>query len=178
VDHRHVGARELVAQLADRLEVGEALDIAHRPPHLDHHHVGPRRIHGATDAALDLVGDVGDDLHRVAEVVAVPLPGDHVPVHLPRGEVVRRAEILAEEPLVVADVEVRLQPVPRHEHLAMLVGVHRPRIHVQVRIHLLQGDLHPPCLEEAPQRGREDPLPEAGYHTAGDEHVLGHGSPL
>ena len=31
----------------------------------------------AADAALDLVGDVRDDLHRLAEVVAAPLGGEH-----------------------------------------------------------------------------------------------------
>jgi hypothetical protein len=31
----------------------------------------------ATDAALDLVGDVRDDLHRLAEVVAATLLADH-----------------------------------------------------------------------------------------------------
>ena len=32
----------------------------------------------AWDELLDRVGDVGDDLHRGAQVVAAPLLGDHV----------------------------------------------------------------------------------------------------
>ena len=178
MDHSHVRSRQFVAQLADRFEVGQALDVSHRPSHFHHHHVGARGLRGTADAALDLVGDVGDDLYGMAEVVAHALSGDHVAVHATGGEVVRLLEILAEEPLVVADVEVRLQTVPRHEHLAVLVGVHRPRVHVDVGVDLLEGHLHPARLEQASQRRRKHTLPQAGDHATGDEHVLGHGFPL
>src|SRR3989337_2222990 len=45
------------------------------------------------EAALDLVGDVGDDLHGLPQVVAVALPLDHAEVHLPRGDVVVPREV-------------------------------------------------------------------------------------
>ncbi len=64
-------AAELDAHLADRLEERQRLDVADRAADLDHADVGIARAE--LDAALDLVGDVRDDLHRGAEIVAAAL---------------------------------------------------------------------------------------------------------
>jgi hypothetical protein len=62
----------------------------------------------AADALLDLVGDVRDDLDRPAEVVAAALLGDDRLVDAPGGDVAELGQVLVDEPLVVAQVEVRL----------------------------------------------------------------------
>jgi hypothetical protein len=81
--HRHrLIAIELGAQLAHRLEERQALDVADGAADLDDQQV---EVLGAgPDARLDLVGDVRDDLHRRAEVLAAPLLADHRRVHLGR----------------------------------------------------------------------------------------------
>ena len=84
-------------------------------------------------AALDLVGDVRDDLHGVAEVLAAALLGDHRRVDLAGGDVRRLAQVDVEEPLVVPDVEVGLGAVVGHEDLAVLERVHRAGIDVEIR---------------------------------------------
>ena len=48
----HVVAAELVAQLADRLEERQALDVADRAADLDQHDVDVGRLGDAQDAAL------------------------------------------------------------------------------------------------------------------------------
>jgi len=63
------------------------------------------------DAVLDLVGDVRDDLHRVAEVLAASLSRDHRAVDLTGRDVGRATEVFVEEAFVVADVQVGLCPV-------------------------------------------------------------------
>ncbi len=61
-------------ELADRLEEVQALDVADRAAELADQDVG---VAGApADGVLDLVGDVRDDLDRLAQVVAPPLLGD------------------------------------------------------------------------------------------------------
>ena len=71
VDVDAAAAAQLDADLADRLEERQRLDVADRAADLDHADVG---VAGAqADAALDLVGDVRNDLHGRAEVVAAPL---------------------------------------------------------------------------------------------------------
>ena len=81
-------ARQIVAELADRLEERHALDVADRAADLDQDEVVP--LVAFQDEFLDGVGDVGDDLHRRAEEVAVPLARDQLLVDPPRGDVVLR----------------------------------------------------------------------------------------
>ena len=75
----------------------------------------------ALDALLDLVGDVRDDLDRAAEVVAAALLGDDRLVDAAGGDVAELGQVLVDEALVVAQVEVRLGAVVGDEDLAVLV---------------------------------------------------------
>lgn len=61
------------------------------------------------DPVLDGVGDVGDDLDGLAEVVALPLPLNDVLVDLARRDVVVLLEGEVEEALVVTQVKVSLR---------------------------------------------------------------------
>jgi len=77
---QHVVMRALETHLADGLQERQRLDVAHRAAHFHQRHVG---VAGAfDDAALDLVGDVRDHLHRAAEVLAAALLAQHRLVHL------------------------------------------------------------------------------------------------
>ena len=133
------------------------------------------------DAPLDLVGDVRDHLHGVAEVLAAALLGDDRRVHLPGGDVRRAGRSRVEEPLVVPDVEVGLGAVVGDEHLAVLERVHRPGIDVEVRVQLLHRHPQAAGRSRRPRGGRQA-LPEGGGDASGDEHMLGrlrrtHGPP-
>ena len=165
-------AAEVVLQLPDRFQEGQRLDVADGPPHLHHDHLGLRLAGDPLDALLDLVGDVGDDLHRRAQVVAAPLLGDHLGVDLAGGHVGGRRHVLVDEALVVAEVEVGFRPVVGDEHLTVLVGAHGARVDVEVRVELLDGDGDPAGLEDAADRGGGDPLAERRNHTAGYEDVF------
>ena len=66
------------AQLPDRLEERQRLDVAHGSADLDDADVG---VAGTQpDAALDLVRHVGNDLHGGAQVVPAALLRDHAAV--------------------------------------------------------------------------------------------------
>ena len=116
---------DFLAELADGLEERQRLDVAHRAADLGDDHVVPRR--GAPDGVLDLVGDVGNDLHRGAEVLAAPLLVDHRLVDPAGGDVVLLRERPVDEALVVAEVEVGLGAVVGDEHLAVLERRHGAR---------------------------------------------------
>ncbi len=129
----------LVADLPDRLEVGQGLDVADRPAHLGDDHV--HLVGGEpADPALDLVGDVRYDLHRLPEIVAPAFSGDHLRVDLAGGDVRAAVEVDVQEPFVVADVEVCLGTVIGDEDLPVLERVHRAGVDVEVGIKLLHGD--------------------------------------
>ena len=66
-----VVARQVVAELADRLQERHRLDIADRAADLAEHEIIV--VIAVEDEILDLVGDVRNDLHGGAEIVAAPL---------------------------------------------------------------------------------------------------------
>ena len=171
----HVVAPEFDAELADRLEERQRLDVAHRAADLDHADVGVAGAHA--DAVLDLVGDVRDDLHRRAEVVAAALLGDDALVDAPGGEVAVAAGGRAHEALVVAEVEVGLGAVVGDEDLAVLERAHRARVHVDVRVELDHRDLEAAGLEDRAERGGSNALAQRGNDTAGHEDEFGHWRP-
>jgi hypothetical protein len=102
VDVAGVLAPVLGAQLADGLEEGERLDVAHGAAHLDEEQI--HSLGRSADALLDLVGDVGDDLDRAAQVVAPPLLRDHGFVDAAGGHVVDAAHRRRGEAFVVAEM--------------------------------------------------------------------------
>ena len=163
----------LQAHLAHRLEEGQRLDVADGAADLDDRHVD--LVAGAAaDEVLDLVGDVRDHLHRLAEVVAAALLLEHALVDLAGGEVVGALHPRGDEALVVAEVEVGLGAVVGDEHLAVLERRHRARIDVEVRIELDEGDFEAARFEDRGEGRRSDALAQRGHHAAGDEDELGH----
>jgi GAF domain-containing protein len=102
----------------------------------------------ALDEFLDLVGDVRNHLHRLAEVVAATLLLEHALVDLARREVVGLPHAGGDEALVVSQVQVGLGAVIGHEHLAVLERRHRARIDVEVRIELDESDFEAPRFED------------------------------
>ena len=160
VDVEDVLGPDLAAELADRLEERQRLDVADRAADLGDHHVGVARRADAPDSLLDLVRDVRDHLHGRAEVLALTLPPDDRVPDRPRRVVRVAREVLVDEALVVPDVEVGLGPVLGHEDLAVLERAHRARVDVQVRVELLHLDAEPACLEQPPERRGGDALAE------------------
>ena len=172
VHERHPVAPHVVAQLADGLEEGQRLDVAHGATDLHDHDVGIRRRRPLRDARLDLVGDMRDHLHGRAQEVPAALAADDGVVHGAGGDVGGPGERLVREALVVAQVQVGLGAVLRHEYLAVLERAHRPGVHVQVRIALQQRYPVPACLEERAERCGRDPLTQAGDDAPGYEDVV------
>ncbi len=174
VHEEHVAAAQLVAHLAGGLDEWLRLDVADRAADLGDDHVGLRVVlRLQAHAALDLVGDVRDHLHGVAEVLAAALARDHLRVDLPGRDIRGRAEVDVEEALVVPDVEVGLGAVISDEHLAVLERVHRARVDVEVRVELLHHDAQSARGEEVADAGGGQALAEGGDHAPGHEDVLG-----
>jgi hypothetical protein len=160
VDIDDVLRPDLAPELTNRLEEREPLDVADRPADLGDHDVGVARLRDRPDTALDLVGDVRDHLDRRAEVLALPLLAEDAVPDRAGGVVRVPREVLVDEALVVADVEIGFRAVLGHEHLAVLERAHRPGIDVEVRIELLDLDLQAPRLQEPAERGGGDALSE------------------
>ncbi len=164
-DERHMQVDDVLGpdfapELADRLQERLRLDVAHGPADLGDHDVRVRRLRDRANARLDLVRDVRDDLNGRAEVLALPLLAQHAVPHASGGVVRGARQVLVDEPLVVADVEIGLGAVLGDEHLAVLERAHGSGVDVQVRVELLDLHLQTPRLQQPAERCGGDPLAE------------------
>ena len=177
VHESHVLPSQVRPHLAGGLEEGLGLDVPHRAADLGDDDVGHRALgvgRGLSPHdALDLVGDVRDDLNCVPEILPATLLGDDVGVDLPGGGVGGPGEVDVEEALVVADVQVRLRAILGDEDLSVLEGVHRAGVDVDVRVELLHDDAQATGPQQTTQTGGREPLAQRGDDAPGDEDVPG-----
>ena len=178
VNEHHLLGPQLVAELTDRLQEGQALDVAHRAADLDQREV--ERLAVIADGVLcdrlfDRIGDVRDHLHRRAQVITAALAGDDVLIDAPCRRIVGAASGNPGEALVMAEIKIGLRPIIRDEHLAMLIGRHRARIDVEIRVELAQPHRIAARLQQRAEGGRGDALAEGGNHATGDKYKPCHG---
>ena len=133
-----MAARQVVAELADRLEERQPLDIADGPANFHQHEVDA--LVALENEVLDRVGDVGNHLHGRAEIVAASLLGDQLLVDAPGCDVVLAIGAAPGKALVMAKVEIRLGAVVGDEHFPMLGRAHRAGVDVEIGIELAQAD--------------------------------------
>src|SRR5262249_5781285 len=155
-------------------EERQALDVADRAADLAQYEV--EAVVALADELLDGVGDVRDHLDGGAEIIAAPLLGQDVLVDAAGGDVVLAAGGPAGEALVMAEVEVGLGAVVGDEPLAVLVGRHRTRIDVEIRVELAQPHPVAARLQERTQRCGCETLAQGGDHAAGYENIPRHGT--
>ena len=149
VDEHDVLPSDVVPELADGLQEGKALDVTDGPPDLGDHDIDIL-LANPTYSVLDLIGDVWDHLDRVPQIVPPALLLDHGQIDGPGGDVRSPLQVLTGEPLVMTEVQVGLTTVIGDEHLAVLEGVHRARVDVDVGVELLVHDAEAPRLEQTP----------------------------
>ena len=147
-----VVARQIVAELANGLEEGQTLDIAHRAADLDQDEI--EFLIAFHDECLDGVGDVGNDLDGGAQILAPAFLGENVRIEPASGDVVAFVGSAAGEALVVAKVQIGLGPVIGDEDLAMLGGRHGARIDVEIGVELPQADFVAARLQHGAERRR------------------------
>ncbi len=169
-----VFARQIVLDLADRLEERQALDVADGAADLAQHEV--ELVIAVEDEILDRVGDVRDHLDGGAEIIAAPLLGQDVLIDAPGGDVVGLGGGTPGKALVMAEVEVGLGAVVGHEHFAVLVRRHRSGIEIEIGIELAKPDLVAAGLQQGAERRRSQTLSERRNHAAGDEDIPRHGT--
>ncbi|MDR6152681.1 hypothetical protein QF021_000770 [Acidovorax delafieldii] len=144
------------AHLAHGFEEWQRFDVAHGAADFDDGHVhgiGRADAGAALDEFLDLVGDVGDDLYGLAQVVAAAFLLQHGLVNLARGEVIGFLHARFDETLVVAQIQVGFCAVIGHEHLAVLERRHGARVYVDVGVKLDEGDFESPRFEDRGKGG-------------------------
>ena len=173
MDEQAVGRARLQRDLPHGLHKGLGLDIADGAADLRNNHVSIGLLAYPVDEFLDLVGDMGNDLHGRAQILALTLLVQYVPVHLAGGQIGILVQVFIDKALIMAQVQVRLRAVLGNVDLAVLIGTHGARIHIDIRIQLLGRHLQPPGLQKASQRGRRNALAQTGNNAAGHKNIFG-----
>ena len=168
---------DLVTHLAGRFQERLGFDIADSAADLGDDDVWPVavgvRLGHLQDPAFDLIGDVRDHLHGIAEILPTTFPGDDFRIHLAGGHIRRTGQIPVQEALIVTDVEVGFGPVLGDEYLTVLERVHGSRINVEVRVEFLHGHLQSAGGQQLPETAGGQALAKRRDHATGDKDVLG-----
>ena len=137
VDEQTVFPPGLDAYLADGLQKRGGFNVARGAADLRDNNVGIRLFPHGIDKAFDLARDMGNDLHRLAQIFAAAFFGEHVPVYLSRSEVGVLVQILVDKAFIMPQVQVGLRAVLGHEYLAVLIGAHGAGVYIDIRVQLL-----------------------------------------
>ena len=79
---------DLQRKLTDGFQERQSLDVAGGATNLGDDNVRPTLFAYEPDAVFYLIGDVRDDLHRLAKIIATTFLLQHCRINLPAGEVV------------------------------------------------------------------------------------------
>ena len=147
---------QLPFHLTYRLYVRQTFDVAHRTANLRNHKVILPRLSEQLNLMLYLVRDMRHHLHGLAQIVPAAFFLYDILIDTSRRDVVRTMGTHIQETLVVSEVQIRLVPVFRHVTFAVLVGVQRTGIHIDIRIEFLVRNMKPARFEQIAQRSGND----------------------
>ena len=140
VDQNDILAPFLMLKLADGFQKRLAFDIAHSTPHFDDGDLSILRCRIAVKTALDLIGDMRDDLHGSASEISPAFFLKYGPVDLSRSYIRVLCQAFVDETLVMPKVKIRLSSVIGYEHLPVLNRIHGAGVNIDVRVKLLHCD--------------------------------------
>ena len=167
--HTYCIATQLPAQLTDSLHKWCTLNVADGTTYLSDHEVeaplrtSPRGgshvpLGGPQHPSFNLVGDVRHHLNRLAQIVAMTLTVYHRLIDAPCGDGVVSCGMYACKPLVVSQVQIGLKTISCHIAFAMLIGVQRTWVDVDVGVEFLNSHFVAACLQQLTDAGRYDSL--------------------
>ena len=132
--------------LADGFDKGQYLDIAHRTAYLDNNDINISVMGDLLDTLLNLVSNMRDDLYGFTQIVSSSFSGNNRIIDLSGRDIVVTGELGIREAFIMTQVQIRLGPIIGYINLAMLIGIHRPGIEIDVRVAFYKRDLKAPRL--------------------------------
>ena len=147
--HEHAVLRaEFAAHLSRSLKERLRFDITDGAADFRDDHIDIVRRLG-THTALDLIGDMRNHLHALAQILAGTLLAQHGLVNLTGGDIRLLAEEDIKEALVMADVEIGLGAVLGDVDLTVLEGVHCARVDIDIGIEFLLKNADSAAAQQA-----------------------------
>eukprot|EP00162_Nutomonas_longa_P015459 comp22322_c0_seq1/m.53546 comp22322_c0_seq1/g.53546 ORF comp22322_c0_seq1/g.53546 comp22322_c0_seq1/m.53546 type:complete len:501 (+) comp22322_c0_seq1:3747-5249(+) len=122
----------LAHHLARSFHERRALKMPHSPANLHHRNV--RVFRRAPKMCLDLVGQMRNNLHRRAKILALALLVKHTRIDCSSCEGVCAFEILVEKAFVVTQIKVTFLAVIHNKNLSVLIWIDRSSVDVEIRV--------------------------------------------
>ena len=146
MDQNGIIMAHLMLELTDGLQERLAFDITYGTADLDDGDAGLIIGKVAVKAALDLIGDMRDDLYGTSAVITTTLLLQYGPVYLTGGNVGIFIQILINKTLIMSQVQVGLRAILRDEYFAVLDRVHGAGININIWIEFLHGYFITSCF--------------------------------
>ena len=99
---------------------------------------------------------MGDNLYGLSQIVATAFFVDDTFIDTSGGDVVGLGCLYAQKTLVVSQIEVGFVSVYGHIAFSVFIRIQCPRVDVDVRVKLLDGNLITSCLQQLTDGGRND----------------------
>ncbi len=87
MNEKAVASANLNCQLADCLKEGLAFNVTDSSAHFHKAHISPAHLGIFHDKIFNLVGNMGDNLHGLPQILALPLLVQHIPVNTAAGQI-------------------------------------------------------------------------------------------
>ena len=172
MDVQHVVFAYILFHLADGFQERQAFNIAYRAPDFGDDEIRIVIIAHPKHPGLDLIGNMGNDLHRAAQVIAPAFFRNDGLVDFTGGHIGTLGQVDIYKTFIMAQVKVRFRSVIRHKHFAVLIRAHGSRIDIDIRIKFLYRNLIAPALQQTPQGSCRNPFTQRRNHAACYKNVL------
>jgi len=136
-----------IAELADGFQKGKAFDITDRAA--DFHDGDIKTGRRLPDIILYFVGNVRNNLHSLAQIIAASFFGNDGIINLSGGEIVSLSHAGGTESFIMSQVEIRFRAVVGHENFTMLKRTHCAGIDINVRIQFLIADFQTAAFQKS-----------------------------
>ena len=148
----------------------ERFDVADRTAYFRNNDVAAGLLRRLHNAALNLVGNMRDNLYGRSAIVPSPFMIQNGKVYFSGRVAIEFMQSNIGEPFVMAEIEVGFSAVLRYKNFSMLIGVHRPRIDIQIRIKLLIDNRKPSAFQQKSDRCGGNAFPKGRNNPAGNKN--------
>ena len=127
--------------LANSLEEGQAFDIANSTADFGNNNIGIILLANHKNSFLNRVSNMGNNLHRAAQIVTTTLLIDYTLVNLARGSIGVFGQVNIDKALIMTQIQVGFSAIISNKNLAMLIRAHRARVDIDIRVKFLDSYL-------------------------------------
>ena len=126
------------------------------------------------DAIFDFVGDVWNHLNGLTQEFATSFLFNDRQVDLPCRIVGIASKRAVSKSFVMTQVQIRFTAIIKYVDFAVLVGTHRSRVHVDVRVEFLHFDRQSMTFKQKANRGTSETFSEGTNDSTGYKDMFGH----